>query len=304
MSRFLHRPMFRRGGSTGEGITSGLRPGYNRGRVVNPGGYSGDLEKLRTILGIIDKEAPAPTPPKSRAGADFWLNLGTNILAQPGGRPILQTLGTAGREPLAQYQQQKYQEDILDFKSKQGQRELVSDIVQGFSDDELRGIEEKIQLHMRTHPGSTYEESSAAVWDTIEYSKSGHIRPEENVENRINFYENYLMNQSNKPPASAVRAIANHLYKMETGAYKDQLGETGVADLSSKVWFSDMDIDQNAVGGPVEIVNGEIVKYALSQNGQNKWAPYKGKIVFDYRTGKLFRVQGTFLEVVEDINVE
>ena len=34
MSRFLHRPMFRRGGSAGEGITSGLRPGYNRGKVV------------------------------------------------------------------------------------------------------------------------------------------------------------------------------------------------------------------------------------------------------------------------------
>jgi hypothetical protein len=42
----------------------------------------------------------APALPKSTAGADFWLNLGTNILAQPGGRPILQTLGTAGKEPL------------------------------------------------------------------------------------------------------------------------------------------------------------------------------------------------------------
>ena len=27
---------------------------------------------------------------------------------------------------------------------------------------------------------------------------------------------------------------------------------------------------------------------------------FKGKIIFDYRTGKLFRVMGTFLEVVED----
>jgi len=165
-------------------------------------------------------------------------------------------------------------------------------------------MEEKIQLHMRTHPGSSYEESSKAVWDTMEYSKSGHIRPEEGVEDRISFYENYLMNQTNKPPASAVRAIANHLYKMETQGYNEQLGETGVADLSSKVWFSDMDIDQNAVGGPTQIENGEIIKYALSQNGQNKWAPYKGKIIFDYRTGKLFRVMGTFLEVVEDINEE
>ena len=41
MSRFLHRPMFRRGGSTGEGITSGLRRGYSSGQgVSDPGGDS------------------------------------------------------------------------------------------------------------------------------------------------------------------------------------------------------------------------------------------------------------------------
>ena len=292
MSRLLHRPMFRRGGSTGEGITSGLRQGYKEG----------DLAKIRSQLELINKLSPEPERPKSRAGADFWLNFGSNILAQPGGRPILQTLGTAGREPLQQYQQQKSQEDILDYKSQQGQRALVSDLVQGLDDDELRGIEEKIQLHMRTHPGSSYEESSRAVWDTIEYSKSGHVREGENVENRLNFYETYLMNQVNKPPASAVRAVANHLYKMETGGYKDQLSEKDIADLGSKVWFSDLDLDQNVEGGAAHIENGEIVKYKLSPNGINKWTPYKGKIIFDYRTGKLFRIMGTFLEVVEDIN--
>jgi len=293
MSRFLHRPMFRRGGSTGEGITSGLRQGYREG----------DLATIQSQLELINKLAPEPERPKSRAGADFWLNWGSNILAQPGGRPILQTLGTAGREPLAQYQKQRSQEDILDYKSQQGQRELVSDLVQGLSDDELKGIEEKIQLRMRTHDES-YDEASKEVWDTIEYSKSGHIRPEENVENRISFYENYLMNQVNKPPAAAVRAVANHLYKMETGAYKDQLSEKDIADLGSKVWFSDLDLDQNVEGGAAHVENGEIVKYKLSPNGINKWAPYKGKIIFDYRTGKLFRIYGTFLEVIEDINEE
>ncbi len=294
MSRFLHRPMFRRGGSTGEGITSGLRQGYKEG----------DLATIRSQLDLINTLAPEPERPKSRAGADFWLNFGSSILAQPGGRPILQTLGTAGQEPLKQYQQQKSQEDLLDYKSQQGQRALVAELVQGLSDDQLKGIEEKIQLHMRTHPGSTYEESSRAVWDTIEYSKSGHVREGENVENRLNFYETYLMNQVNKPPASAVRAVANHLYKMETGAYKDQLSEKDIADLGSKVWFSDLDLDQNVEGGAAHIENGEIVKYKLSPNGINKWTPYKGKIIFDYRTGKLFRVMGTFLEVVEDINEE
>ena len=302
MSRFLHRPMFRRGGSTGEGITSGLtRQGYNRGRVVEPGGYAGDdLATLKSQLDIIDAYAPAPERPKSRAGADFWLNFGTNILAQPGGKPILQTLGTAGREPLARYQAQKSQEDILDYKSQQGQRELVSDLVQGLSDEQLSNLMKKVNAGVLA---GYYKDVNDGIIRQLQKEEYGvQDMPGEAAEERINFFETYLMNQTNKPPASAVKAIANHLYKMETGGYGEQLGETGVADLSSKVWFSDMDIDQNAQGGPVEIVDGEIVKYALSQNGQNKWAPYKGKIIFDYRTGKLFRVMGTFLEVVEDIN--
>ena len=60
--------------------------------------------------------------PKGTSGADFWLNFGTNILAQPGGRPILQTLGTAAKEPLSQYQQQKAMERL-------GQREEEKDFL-------------------------------------------------------------------------------------------------------------------------------------------------------------------------------
>ena len=93
MSRFLHRPMFRRGGSTGEGITSGLRQGYAHS---HPG---------TTVQ-----------PPRDSSAADFWLNFGTNILAQPGGRPILQTLGTASKQPLAQYQQSRAAKEKMDWE--------------------------------------------------------------------------------------------------------------------------------------------------------------------------------------------
>ena len=94
MSRFLHRPMFRRGGSTGEGITSGLtRQGYAHS---HPG---------TTVQ-----------PPRDSSGADFWLNLGTNILAQPGGKPILQTLGTAAKEPLSQFQKTRASQEARDYQ--------------------------------------------------------------------------------------------------------------------------------------------------------------------------------------------
>ena len=94
MSRTLYRPMFRRGGSTGEGITSGLtRQGYAHS---HPG---------TTVQ-----------PPRDSSGADFWLNLGTNILAQPGGKPILQTLGTAAKEPLSQFQKTRASQEARDYQ--------------------------------------------------------------------------------------------------------------------------------------------------------------------------------------------
>jgi hypothetical protein len=129
MSRIFHRPMFRIGGSAGEGITSGLRQEYKRGRVVEPGGYDGEergainidftkgFEHAKKRRDEILGKYPTGT-----SDADFWLNWGTNILAQPGGRPILQTLGTAAKEPLARMQEQKTMERL-------GQREEDKDFL-------------------------------------------------------------------------------------------------------------------------------------------------------------------------------
>jgi len=139
MSRLLHRPMFRRGGSTGEGITSGLRQGYENGK----------LAEAQNTLRILDTMAPAPEIPKSRAGADFWLNFGSNILAQPGGKPILQTLGTAGKEPLARFQQQKYNEDLLNYKGQQSHRDTVASILKGISEKEKNKLWEEAGVWFR-----------------------------------------------------------------------------------------------------------------------------------------------------------
>ena len=95
MSRLLHRPMFRRGGSTGGGITSGL----------TRQGYQGT-----------DDPADQRVKPRDSSGADFWLNFGTNILAQPGGRPILQTLGTAAKEPLSTFQKSRASQEARDYQ--------------------------------------------------------------------------------------------------------------------------------------------------------------------------------------------
>ena len=159
MSKFLHRPMFRRGGSTEGGITSGLtRQGYKRGRVVEPGGYDGDED-----FNLNDYISKPPELPKSTAGADFWLNFGTNILAQPGGKPILQTLGTAGKEPVARFQQQRGQEKLLEYKHGQSERQFQLEIYKAMTDDDKIALQKEINYLMNEHGLSKAEALARAM---------------------------------------------------------------------------------------------------------------------------------------------
>ena len=159
MSKFLHRPMFRRGGSTEGGITSGLtRQGYKRGRVVEPGGYAGDED-----FNLNDYISKPPELPKSTAGADFWLNFGTNILAQPGGKPILQTLGTAGKEPVARFQQQRGQEKLLEYKHGQSERQFQLEIYKAMTDDDKIALQKEINYLMNEHGLSKAEALARAM---------------------------------------------------------------------------------------------------------------------------------------------
>jgi hypothetical protein len=105
----LRRPMFRRGGSAEGGITSGLsRPGYNRGRVVNPGGYAGSPTSL--IWSPEERKemlAGMPPRPKSSNLNDFLINFGLNMAsASPTGN-VLQTAAAQAKEPFAKFQERK-----------------------------------------------------------------------------------------------------------------------------------------------------------------------------------------------------
>ena len=111
-NRTLQRPMFRIGGSAGTGITTGLNT-PKRGLVNGPGKYSqsedntldneiinqrklrSDVDFLKSETGNIPKREPYPYK-----ASDFFMGLGSGILAQPGGQPIFQTIGKAAQVPL------------------------------------------------------------------------------------------------------------------------------------------------------------------------------------------------------------
>ena len=92
-NKTLHRPMFRRGGRAGGGIMTGVdRQGYE-GTDGNQTVIQNDPTKVQQIGNDMTAFNKA-FPQYNSAGSDFFMNLGSNILAAPGGNPILQTLGT------------------------------------------------------------------------------------------------------------------------------------------------------------------------------------------------------------------
>ena len=166
-NRTLRRPMFRRGGSTGSagtGILSGLqspRQGYatNEDNLV----LQNDSTKLNdaTIVGNEVTNFNKAFPSYNSAGSDFFLNLGSNILAAPGGNPILQTLGTAAREPLLQMQK-------TNMANTQGNRELALKFWNNLDDDEKILLQKQMDFYMSEEGGGMTQQEAR---DLIMYRK-------------------------------------------------------------------------------------------------------------------------------------
>ena len=95
--------MFRSGGSTGEGITSGLAPrqGYENGKMVTD--YE---EKLKMLRGV--------QMPRDRSLSNFMIDFGLGMVGTPPTGNILQTAANVAREPFQGYRKAQEQRALYD----------------------------------------------------------------------------------------------------------------------------------------------------------------------------------------------
>jgi len=135
--------MFRRGGRAGGGIMTGVqRPGYSGENtdtqlVTEPT----KVEQIGNDMTAFNKAFPQ----YNSAGSDFFMNLGSNILAAPGGNPILQTLGTAAKDPLLQMQK-------TNMANTQGNRELALKFWQSMDDDDKDAMINRAEAMVKADP--------------------------------------------------------------------------------------------------------------------------------------------------------
>ena len=101
--------MFRKGGSAGEGITSGLRQGYNtnENNTVKQNDLSKidirnmNMQQLRDLASNMAYKAPPMAPDRSLR--DFKIDFGLDLIGRPAAGNIFQTAALSAKEPFKNY---------------------------------------------------------------------------------------------------------------------------------------------------------------------------------------------------------
>ena len=160
-NRTLNRPMFRRGGRAGGGIMTGVqRQGYD-GEDGKQIVEKNDMEKVAGNMESFNKAFPQ----YPYAASDFFMNLGTNILAQPGGSSIFETIGKAGVPALQQLQKTR-------MANTSGQRELALQFWKSMDDDEKDALVNRAEQMVKAGRFKTVAEALQVLVPTYRKDQS------------------------------------------------------------------------------------------------------------------------------------
>ena len=200
MSRIFHRPMFRKGGSAG-GITSGLRRGYAEGGYPNPEVDVMEEQEVEEAVpsgneqGFTWKDAMAGwddiEPPQSKAGADFLMNLGLNLMGGPSTGNLWSNIGAAGKEPLQQFQKQRYADKMAKYKHQLGKKQFMLDAYSKLNKDDKIAIEREIEFWMSEAGGNKSREEALGLvmfrkpQNPKDVERQAELQAQENIRNEV-----------------------------------------------------------------------------------------------------------------------
>ena len=279
-NRTLRRPMFRRGGKAEGGITSGLRRQ----------GYDGEgdtqlvqkMEKTQQQADFFNKAFPQ----YNNAGSDFFMGLGANILAAPGGNPILQTLGTAAREPLAQMAK-------TNMANVSGKRDVAMAMWDNLDEDTktrmMKDAQSRIDNGVFDHIPEDQRMKAALEAELYSKGKS----PEATKAARIKELEQNVTSKDIGGSLQGVELdIATHIYNVQSGLFDGAVDQNGnpLSFARTKMYFKNGDVGRQRTEK-----DGTMV-YELSENGLRKYGEtYEGKVLYDFREDRYFKKQGNYL---------
>ena len=217
MNRIMRRPMFRKGGSAGEGITSGLRQGYqDPAGTVQPNDLSKinignlNMQQLRDVASQMAYKAP-PLP-RDRSLDDFKIDFGLDLISRSPSGNIFQTAGLAAKEPFKNFRSSRgaYDKSVQDrainkynaeanmFKTL---IEAQSDVLGGSAGKSYRDLEIAKQL----------ESIIPEIYKLEAKQRDGTITDEENIQLDVLKTQKNNFTKSNPVTEGAIDIFVNQL---------------------------------------------------------------------------------------------
>ena len=267
MNRTLRRPMFRMGG-TAEGITSGLAPrqGYDNGNIV---------EKIQSQKSIIDALAPRQ-PRKDRSMSNFLIDFGLDIASRSPSGSIFSTAAAAAKDPFAKFQQAKQMQDAYGMSETSEDRALIASLIKGMDEDKLSAMMKKVKAGVEA---GYYKDEKEGIIRQLQKEEYGVMDMPGEAENaRIRELE-VMISRDQEVPAGMIKAVANHIYKIETNAYPEDVQ----ADLNRTKTY----IKPNHIAGVKRDADGEVSELSIDIIYDKTYT--FGQIYFDAQTGNLFK---------------
>ena len=154
MNRTLRRPMFRMGGSTGEGITSGLQKPRQKYQLA------GSVQNIERDLPVLRNLYDKYSAPRSDSINDFLINMGLDLVQRPKSGNIFSQVGASSAPAFKQFQAQKEAYRSEDDKLN---RALIGDLL----DRETTLEEARIKNQGSEQDKFAFEKQQTAYTDLI-----------------------------------------------------------------------------------------------------------------------------------------
>ena len=260
--------MFRMGGSA-EGITSGLAP---RQGYANPAGI---VEQIQSQKSIIDALAPR-TPRKDTSMRNFLIDFGLDIASRPPSGGIFSTAAAAAKDPFAKFQQAKQMQDAYAMSETSEDRALVADMIKGMDEDKLSALMKDVKAGVESGLFANEKEGIDQLLKKKIYGVQD--MPGEAENTRIREIE-LMIQRDQEVPAGAIRSVAEHIYKIETAAYPEDIQK----DLNRTKTY----IKPTHIAGTKKDDEGNVIEIVLDAGYKNSYSP--GQIYFEPQTGELFK---------------
>jgi len=233
-------------------------------------------EKVTDRVNIIE----GLTPKYPYKGSDFFMGLGANILAQPGGMPILQTIGTAAKDPL----QMLMKQNIAEYGNK---RDTVMQVFKQLSEDDKDALINRAEQMVEAGRFKTVEEALQVLVPTYrkdaspqEIERKEKLDQEKltigRVDDLVKIYE------IGRPDAVILDSFFNDI---ESGKFE-------VPHDPEQYFIDDGDVGRGTTAEEKRLV---IRDYDPEQSDYKE-----GRVYIDFITKKAFVKQGQYLIPYED----